>query len=96
MNLKNFEQYGRRQNLELHSIPKKEKEDASEVVVNISDLLGVELNQSDISIAHRLRSKPARAINEEPDPPAIIARCVRRSMQNQIHNCRNRGKHRYL
>jgi len=45
-------------------------------VVEVSELQGVEINQSDICIAHRLPPQRTQDKNEEPDPPGIIARFV--------------------
>jgi len=54
-------------------------------------MLGVEINQSDISIAHGLSPKPAKD-TKEPDPPAIIARFVSRSLRNEIYSKRKLAK----
>ena len=57
-NLENLKLYGRRQNLEFSKIPECENEDVVKIVVDVSELLGVEIYQSDIRIAHRLPAKP--------------------------------------
>ena len=57
MKLENLEQNGRRQNLEFHGVPESENEDVPKLVVEISELLGVEINQKSISVAHRLPAK---------------------------------------
>ena len=90
-NLENLEQYGRRQNLEFCGVPKKKNEDLTKIVVEFCKLLGTEINQSDISIAHRLPDKPAISVNKKPEPPAIIARFVSRSLQNEIY-----GRQKFL
>ena len=87
-NLENLEQYGRRQNLEFCGVPKKENEDVTKIVVELCELLGTEINQSDISIAHRLPDKPAKSVNKKPEPPAITARFVSRSLRNEIYGRR--------
>ena len=51
-NLKELNQFGRRENLEFHGVPVTANEDVTKLVVEISELLGVDLNQSDLSIAH--------------------------------------------
>ena len=87
-NLENLEQYGRRQNLEFWGVPKKENKDLTKIVVELCELLGTEINQSDISIAHRLPDKPAKCVKKKPEPPAIIARFVSRSLRSEIYGRR--------
>ena len=60
----------------------------TKIVVELCKLLGTEINQSDISIAPRLPDKPAKSVNKKPEPPAIIARFVSRSLRNEIYGRR--------
>ena len=48
------------QNLEFKGIPEQENEDTNKIVVQLAKLLDVEINDSEISVSHRLppRSKP--------------------------------------
>ena len=62
-------------------------------MVKISELLGVEINQKDIFVGHRLPTKKIRDESKKPDPPAIIARFVSRSVRNEIYNNRKLLKH---
>ena len=48
------EQYGRRECLELRAIPTAAKEDTDEIVQSIGSLIGVKIDDSDISISHRM------------------------------------------
>ena len=53
--LDKLEQYGRRENLELHAIPPKLNESTNEIVKHVlASLLKVHLDDSHISIFHRL------------------------------------------
>ena len=61
-------------------------------MVEISELLGVEINQKDISVAHRLPAKKVRNESKKPDPAAIIAKFVSRSVRNEIYNNREFAK----
>ena len=61
-------------------------------MVEISEVLGVEINQNDISVAHRLPAKKVRDESKKPDPTAIIARFVSRSVRNEIYNNRKFAK----
>ena len=67
-------------------------------------MLGVNINQNDISAAHRLPQKPnsnRRSESQEPPPPPdIIARFINRDLPNFIYRKRaavgwplNRAKH---
>ena len=72
-----LEQYGCRQNLEIIGVSETEKEDTAEIVMEVAKALNVPISRSDISIAHRLPTKPSRNENQLPQPPAIIARFVK-------------------
>ena len=52
-----LEQYGHRLNLEFEGISQLKDEKVEEIVVKLAKGVGVELNKSDISIAHRLPPK---------------------------------------
>ena len=65
--LDNLEQYGRRENLEFEGVPQVQNEDTTEVVIKIAEKLNINLNENDISIAHRLPTKrPGKAITAVP------------------------------
>ena len=59
-------------------------------------MLGVNINQSDISTAHRLPQKPnsnRHSESEEPPPsPGIIARFINRDLRNFIYRKRAAAK----
>ena len=79
-----LEQYGRRQNLEIIGVPVTEKENTAEIVMKVAKALDVPISRSDISTAHRLATKPSRNENQLPQPLAIIARFVNRTIRNTV------------
>ena len=85
-------QYGRRENLELHGIPVQKNENTNQIVINMMKHINIELKPTDISISHRLKSKFNH--NEENDErsfklhPPIIVKFVRRETRNLIFNKR--------
>ena len=62
MKMDKLEQYDRRQNLEFQGVPQTEKEDVTQIILDLSEKLEVSLKKDDISIAHRLpqRQRPGR------------------------------------
>ena len=98
-----LEQYGRRDNLEIHNIPWTKNENTNEIVKKIADTLNVKLDDHDISTSHRIYS------NQTPKPnspninlkqteaggyehPPIIVRFVNRDKRNEIFAKRLRPK----
>ncbi|KAK3731907.1 hypothetical protein QZH41_005544 [Actinostola sp. cb2023] len=59
-----LEMYSRKHNLEIHGVPEDNDEDLDEVVIKLATILGVEADEDDIDIVHRLpsRSKGPRPI----------------------------------
>ena len=94
-NLEELNQYVRRENLEFHGGPVTANEAITKLVVEISELLDVDLNQSDVSIAHRLPPKNVSSRNStkegkpESVPPPTIGRFVNCTVRNEIYkNCK--------
>ena len=52
--LDDFEQYGRRENLEIHGVPLKRDENTNETVKSVVSSLNVRLDDHQISTSHRL------------------------------------------
>ena len=52
--LEQLEQYGRRENLEIHGIPINKEESTNQIVKHVATLLKVELTNDQISTSHRL------------------------------------------
>ena len=93
--LDNLEQYGRRENLEFEGVPQVQNEDTTEVVIKIADKLNINLNENDISIAHRLPTKrPGKSNNSSTNlpTPAIIARFANRRIRNLIYSKRSAAR----
>ena len=82
--LNDYEQYSRRECLEISGIPKKIKEDTNQIVIDIGEMLGIEITEDDLSVSHRV---PPNKRN--PDrPPAIIAKFVRRDKKEELYRAR--------
>ena len=57
-------------------------EDVSQLVIDVDEKIGVKLQRADISVAHRLPTKPGRDKN---GPNTVIARFVKREVRNEIY-----------
>ena len=69
MHLDELEQYGRRENLEIHGVPTMRNESTNQIVKTVAKTLNVQLNERHISTSHRLKQ------NEEDTrqhPPIIV------------------------
>ena len=98
-----LEQYGRRDNLEIHNIPWTKNEKTNEIVKKIANTLNVKLDDHDISTSHRIypnqtpkpnspniNLKQTEAEGYEHHP--IIVRFVNRDKRNEIFAKRLRPK----
>ena len=74
-----LEQYGRRENLEIHGVPVKPNESTNQVVKTLAKHLNVHLDESHISTSHRLATKP-----DSKKPSPIIVRFANRDKKNEI------------
>ena len=85
--LEALEQYGRRENIEIHGIPLVKNENTKEVVQKIAKAMNVQLDEKDISTAHRLSH---HSVNFQPknQHPPIIARFTNRDKRNEIFSKR--------
>ena len=83
--LNNFQQYSRRDCLEIKGIPIQRNEITSEVVKSVSHLIGVEVKDDDISISHRLPAKNSQSGLPKYDP-AMIVKFVRRGFRDQFYS----------
>ena len=84
MSYNDFEQYGRRECVEIKGIPDAIGEATNELVVKVGQLIGVPVKGSDISISHRLPSKSSKAVNCH----TIIATFVRRDVKEKFYRAR--------
>ena len=82
--LNELEQYGRRQNLEIHGIPMPDNEtnaDVEEKVLQVFKEIDTTITKRAIDIAHRLRGKPKTDQNKKC--PSIMVRFIARKKQEQ-------------
>ncbi|KAK3730884.1 hypothetical protein QZH41_002977 [Actinostola sp. cb2023] len=49
--------YGRKHNLEIHGVPEEKEEDLDEVVSKVAECVGVDMEEEDVDIVHRLPVK---------------------------------------
>ena len=52
-----LEMYTRKYNLEIHGIPVTKEEDLEEIVIKVAESVGVDIDDDDIDIVHRLPHK---------------------------------------
>ena len=52
-----LEMYGRKHNLEIHGVPEEKEEDLDEVVSKVAECVGVDMEEEDVDIVHRLPVK---------------------------------------
>ena len=90
--LDNLEMYGRRQNLELEGIPSQPSENINITIMDLTKSVGIELKNSDISIAHRLPQKIHRNKTTTRKPPTVIVRFTNRSVRNNVYRRRTAFK----
>ena len=79
IHLDELEQYGRRENLEIHDVPVKLNESTNQVVKTLAKHLNVHLDESHISTSHRLPTKP-----DSKKPPPFIVRFANRDKKKEI------------
>ena len=93
--LDQLEQYGRRENLEIHGVPQMRNENTKHIVKSIAKCLNVNLNDSHISTSHRLvqNHKLIPEIRQDKNPNSdfnyrqpqpIIVRFSNRDMKNEL------------
>ena len=87
--LNGHEQYSGREYLEFCGIGKRPIEDTNKIILTIGDALGVQINEEDISVSHRL---PQNKHNVDK-PPIIIAKFVRRDTKENLYRARSKLRH---
>lgn len=85
--LDELQQYTRKECLEFHGVPVQKNENTTEIVIGLGKLVNITLNESDISISHRL-SHPPDASKPSNRPPAIIAKFTNRSTRDKLYKAR--------
>ena len=84
--LDNLEQYGRRENLEIHGIPEMNHESTNEIVKSVAKALNVDLDENQISTSHCI-AQPKRDRQQQRksnQSPPIIVRFSNRDKRNEI------------
>ena len=71
--------------MKFEGIPGLKDENVTSIVVDIAEKLHVDVNFSDISIAHRLPPKRQKQSNGSTMPPVIIAQFAIKRIRNAIH-----------
>ena len=90
--LEQLEQYGRRENLEIHGIPINKEESTNQIVKHVATLLKVDLTNDQISTSHRLipnhsNSNIDRSKVQKNVP--IVVRFANRDKRNEIYSKRH-------
>ena len=90
-------QYSRRENLKIIGVPYDKNENVNEIIKEIAKHNGVELEDRDISVAHRIFTKDDSAAGNSsrttgnPRPkqdPTIIFKCVQRDVKTKVFDTR--------
>ena len=84
--LDDLEQYGQRENLEIHGIPWTKQENTNEIVQKVARELNVKVSESDISTSHRL---PLGMLNDKNHHPPIIVRFSNQDKRNEVFRKRH-------
>ena len=95
--LNNAEHYSRRDCLEIRGIPLQRNEICNNLVKKVGDLIGVKVDDHDISVSHRLPGSAQRQSNTSQaarNDSTIIVKFVRRDIRDKFYSLRKnfRGK----
>ena len=95
--LDDLEQYGRRENLEIHGVPLKRYKNTNEIVTSVVSSLNVRLDDNQISTSHRLTGSykkfQGNQVTEQPPPNTV--RFANRDKRNEIYEKRKLLKLNY-
>ena len=87
-----LQQYIRLKCLEIAGIPEEAAENTNDTVIKVGDLMGINIDSSDISISHRRSVKPSYTNvvkrGRGTGVSKIIAKFVRRDIRNKFYKCR--------
>ena len=86
--MNNLEQYSRRDCLEIRGIPPTSDENPMNLVQSIGKLIGVEVNNTDISISHRLPSNNQQHGRPNIRDPGLIVKFTRRDVRDRFFKAR--------
>lgn len=85
----NFEQYSRRDCLEIRGIPVSKPENTDKIIRDLGSMIGVDIQDDDISTSHRL---PVRDSGDTNRDPAIIVKFVRRHVRDAFYKAKKNLK----
>jgi len=85
LKLDGLEQYGRRENLEIHSASLKNGENTNDIVMKLAENLNVKLDNRAISTSHRILTN-GKSDFKLNSPPLIIVRFSNGDKRNKIYN----------
>ena len=90
--LNEMEQYSRRECLEIQGIPASSKVEMSsnKTVVKIGELMGIDIDEDDISVSHRL--PVGSKYKGKTQDPKIIVKFIRRDVKEQFYRSRKKLK----
>ena len=89
--LNNAEQYSRRDCLEIRGIPLQRNEICNNLVKKVGDLIGVKVDDHDMSVSHRLPGSAQRKSNTSQaarNDSTIIVKFVRRDIRDKFYSLR--------
>ena len=84
--LNDLEQYGRRDCVEINGIPASRDENTNNIVMKVGELIGVQVDEDDISISHRL--PVSSNYKGDRSNPSIIVKFVRRDLKEEFYSSR--------
>ena len=90
--LNEMEQYSRRECLEIQGIPASSEVEMSsnKTVVKIGELMGIDIDEDDISVSHRL--PVSSKYKGKTHDPKIIVKLIRRDVKEQFYRSRKELK----
>ncbi|XP_028412580.1 uncharacterized protein LOC114535474 [Dendronephthya gigantea] len=97
-NVDAMNQYGRRDCSEISGLPVEPHEDTNQLVIRVANLMGVHIDESDISVSHRLPISNNLDSNRARSPalniPKVIVKFVRREKKEQFYKGRKNLKNK--
>ena len=92
------EQYSRRECLEIRGIPTAIGEDTDEIIKSVGSILDVDIDDSDISVSHRIgipsstRPETSATVTSRAATAAIIVKFTNRNIRDKLYKSRSKLK----
>ena len=86
--LNDFDQYSRRDYVEISGLPSKNYEDTNNIVMQVAKEIGVEMKMRDISTSHRLPRRSNSNIDTNDGSNPIIEKFIRRDVKEKFYRAR--------